>query len=399
MANTGSLFSGIAVGAALAAGAWYGNEKVDVLALIGPATASAPAPQAPVPAVEVLRAQVHKVTEWDEYTGRFEAVDEVSIRARVSGYLDKVHFQPGEIVQKGDVLFTIDPRPFLADLAEAEADLAEARATAELSQIELERAEQLFADGHISQSVLDTRRQVRAIAVASIASAQAVIENARLNVEFTEIKAPVTGRISDKFVSAGNLILSGTNAQPLTTIVSIDPINFVFDVTEQQYLEYTRLHNEAGFRGAAGDLEVAVTLIDDPDAAHTGKINFVDNRLDRGTGTLRGHAVVPNADGLLVPGMFGRMRLAAQGDADRVTIPDRVISSDRSTKFVWIVNADGAVSRRDVVLHGLHDGLRIVEGINAGEQIVSSGLHMIAPGAVVTVKAPEDSDTEQLALR
>lgn len=399
MANVSSLLSGIAIGAVVAGGFWYGNEKTDILGLFGPAEASASAEQPQAPAVNVFRAQLHQVTEWDDFTGRFEAIDEVSIQARVSGYLDKVHFEPGQIVQKGDVLFTIDPRPYQALLTEAKAALAEARAAALLTETELERAETLREQGHISQSVLDMRRQDMAIASANVASALAVVESTRLNLEFTTITAPVTGRISDDFVSVGNLVSAGSNSVPLTTIVSIDPIHFVFDVTEQQYLDYTRLQAGAGFRGAAGDLDAEVTLIDAPDMSHSGQITFVDNRLDRGTGTLRGHAVVSNDDGLLVPGMFGRMRLAAQGKTDRVTIPDRVINSDQSTKYVWIVDADGTVSRRDVVLHGLHEGLRIVEGIAAGEQIVSSGLHMIAPGAVVTVKKPEGPNTQQFASR
>lgn len=399
MADKGSLFSGIAIGAVVAGGLWYGANKVELIGFVGTAEASAPASTQQVPTVEVFPAEARKFTVWDEFTGRFEAVDEVSIRARVSGHLDKVHFASGQIVQKGDLLFSIDRRPYEALLSEAEARLAEAQAAAKLSQSELERAERLSEQGHISRSALDTRRQNAAIARASIASAKAAIDRARLDLEFTQIRAPVTGRVSDDFVSEGNLISAGSGSAPLTTIVSIDPIHFVFDVTEHQYLEYMRLHKNTGFRGAASDLPVEIKLSDGTGFNYAGKIDFVDNRLDRGTGTLRGHAVLGNEAGVLMPGMFGRMRLATVSGAEGIVIPDLAINSDQSAKYVWTVDAEGKVARRDVTPHDRQNGLRIVDGLEQGEQVVVSGLHMVAAGAQVQVRSSPNAETTDLAIR
>ena len=219
MTHKGSLFSGIAIGAVVAGGLWYEVNATQTLNLIGTAEASAPATAPMLPTVEVFPAEARSITDWDEFTGRFEAVDQVSIRARVSGHLDKVHFASGQVVRKGDLLFSIDPRPYEASLAEAEARLAEAEAAAQLSHSELERAELLREQGHISQSILDTRRQNAAIDEASIASARAATERAKLDLEFTQIHAPVTGRISDDFINEGNLVSSGSGSDALTTIV------------------------------------------------------------------------------------------------------------------------------------------------------------------------------------
>lgn len=399
MAHKEYLFSGIAVGAVVAGGLWYAANTMQISSFVGAAEASAPTVSPAAPTVEVFPAEVREITDWDEFTGRFEAVDEVLIQARVSGHLDKVHFASGQIVNEGDLLFSIDPRPYQALLSESEAHLAEAQAAAKLSQSELERAELLREQGHISQSILDTRRQNAAIAEASIASAKAAIERARLDLEFTQIHAPVTGRISDDFISEGNLVSAGSGSAALTSIVSIDPIHFVFDVTEQQYLEYMQLHNDIGFRGIVGDLPVEIKLTGGPDFEHSGQIDFVDNRLDAGTGTLRGQAVLENKNGLLVPGMFGRMRLAAETDANGIVIPEKAINSDQATKFVWVVDANGTITRRNVTLQDRHDGLRAVEGLEAGEQVVVSGLHMVAPGAKVQVRNSSGTETTEVVLR
>lgn len=399
MANQTSLFSGVAIGAVLAAGTWYGSTQFDVPSLIGPAEASVTPQEMQRPTVGVFEAERRSITEWDEYTGRFEPVDEVAIRARVSGYLDAVHFEPGDIVQEGELLFTIDPRPYQTALAEAEARVAEAKAAAELARTELERAKRLSDNGHISQSVLDSRLQDAAIAQASIASAEAAVDRAVLELGFTQIYAPVTGRISDDFVSPGNLISAGAASEALTTIVSLDPIHFVFDATEQQFLDYVRANSDTGFRTAAGSLPVAVQLVDETDFGHQGRIDFIDNQLDRGTGTIRGRAVLNNPNGTLTPGMFGRMRLATDVDSERILIPDRAIGSDQAIKFVMTVAADGTVNRREVTLHGQHDGLRIVDGLSAGEQVIVTGLHVVAPGAQVAVSNQNTSENTDIAMR
>ena len=399
MANQTSLFSGVAIGAVLAAGAWYGSSQVDLAGLVRPAEASAAPQEMQAPTVDVFTAERRTITEWDEFTGRFEPVDEVAIRARVSGYLEAVYFQPGDVVQKGELLFSIDPRPYQTALAEAQARVTEAKAAAELAQSELERAAQLSDNGHISQSVLDSRLQDAAIAEASIASAQAAVDRARLELGFTQIHAPVTGRISDDFVSRGNLISAGAASDALTTIVSLDPIHFVFDATEQQFLDYIRANENTGFRAAAATLPVAVQLVDEADFAHEGRIDFIDNQLDRATGTIRGRAVLDNPNGTLTPGMFGRMRLATDTDSERVLIPDRAIGSDQATKFVMTVDAEGTVARREVTLHDQHDGLRIVDGLAGGEQVIVTGLHMVAPGAQVAVRSHDISENTDIAMR
>lgn len=404
MAKQTSLFSGVAIGAVLTTGAWYASTQYDFTALmssalIGTAEASVSAAPAPAPTVDVIRAEARSITEWDEFIGRFEAVDEVSIRARVTGHLDQVHFEAGEVVEKGDLLFTIDPRPYETALVEAQARVAEAMAAADLAQTELARALELSERGHVSQSVLDSRQQDADIANAAIASAQAAVARAQLNLDFTQIHAPVTGRISDDYVSQGNLVSAGATAVPLTTIVSLDPIHFVFDATEQQYLEYMRASETVAFRDAAGQMPVAVQLIDEVDFGHEGRIDFIDNSLDRATGTIRGRAVLDNDSGTLTPGMFGRMRMATALNSERVLIPDRAIGSDQATKFVWTVGADGTVTRRDVRLGDQHDGLRIVDGVAAGDQIVVSSLHMMGPGAQVTANILNDGEQLEVASR
>ncbi|MEM7496485.1 MAG: efflux RND transporter periplasmic adaptor subunit [Pseudomonadota bacterium] len=404
MTHAKTLLTGASLGALFAGAVWYASDRIDLPALVSAAEAAAPAAEAaPPPTVDVVRAEARAITRWDEFTGRFEAVDEVSIRARVAGHLDAVHFRSGQIVEKGDLLFTIDPRPFDAALAEAEARLAEMRAALKLAENELERQARLEERGHVSQSVLDQAVQGAETARAAIAGAEAAVERARLDLGFTQIHAPVTGRISDDAVSAGNLIAAGAGSEVLTTIVSLDPIHFVFDATEQQYLEYMRATAGDGLRARAGRTPVAVRLIDEPDFAHEGNIDFVDNRIDRLTGTIRGRAVLQNGDGVLTPGMFGRLRLATAENAETVLIPEEAVGSDQATKFVMVVGETGTVERRAVTLGDRHETLRIVEaGLAPGEQVVVSGLHIARPGAQVTARlqgGEESEDALELAAR
>ncbi|MBV6633822.1 MAG: efflux RND transporter periplasmic adaptor subunit [Alphaproteobacteria bacterium] len=392
MQNRSQLITGVAVGALIAGFAMTAADRVNWSALVGSsANASAPATAAvQAPQVQVATAETQEIAQWDEYTGRFHAVDEVDIRARVSGYLEEIHFTPGDVVEQGDLLFTIDPRPFEAALKQAEAAVTEARAAQRLARSELERARRLVGQGHVSQSVYDTRQQEADSASASLAAAQAAVEQAALDLGFTQIHAPVTGRISDDAISVGNLVAAGSAAQALTTIVSTNPIHFVFDATEQQFLQYVRGAGADKLRDMAATIPVDVTLIDEAEFAHAGHIDFIDNRLDQGTGTIRGRAVLNNDDGMLTPGMFGRLRLAASQPSDLVLIPDHAIGSDQTRKFVWVVDGDNTVSRRVVTLGGRHQGLRIIEtGLFAGERIVTSGLHMVGDGVTIDpIEAP-----------
>lgn len=348
------------------------------------AAPSATAPQAP--AVQVTTVTTESITQWEEYTGRFEAVDEVQVRARVSGYLEAVHFSPGQDVAKGDLLFTIDQRPFEARVAEARAALRQAEAEVTLARNELARARQLSDRGHTSQAVFEQRQQQHSNAEAAVAAAQARLNTAELDLGFTEIRAPVAGRISDDAVTPGNLIAGGVSSPVLTTIVSASPIHFVFDATEQQLLSRMRGGDaERDVRERMTGAEVEVRLIDETNFNHRGHIDFIDNRLDRLTGTIRGRAVLDNPNGLLTPGMFGRMRLATDTPARVALIPDQAIGTDQTKKFVWVLDADNRAQRRVVELGSKRGRYRIVtKGLSDGERIVTSGLHRVASGRAVS---------------
>lgn len=278
-------------------------------------SAQAQASAAPPPPVEAATPLIKPIVEWDEYTGRFEAVDHVDLRARVSGYLDAVHFRDGQIVQKGDLLLTIDPRPFQAELARANAEVASARAGLALADRELSRAERLVATRAISEETADNRRAARAQAVADLEAARAGVAIAELNLRFTEIRSPVTGRISDRKVDVGNLVSGrNENAILLATIVSLDPIHFVFTMSEADYLKHGRLHR-AGVRPSSRDERspVQAKLMDEADWSRDGVMDFLDNALDSASGTIRGRAVFANPELALTPGTFARLRLAGSG--------------------------------------------------------------------------------------
>ena len=277
-----------------------------------PASAAAQAEDAPQGvSVTIAPPTMRKITEWDEYTGRFQAIDAVEIRARVSGYLDEVAFTDGDVVEKGALLFRIDPRPFQAELDAALAGLASADAEYQNAKAEQQRGEKLLQRQALSREEADRRTRVLKQAEAGLASAKAHADRARLDLEFTEVRAPITGRISDNFVSDGNLIVGGAQGGTLlTTIVSLDPIYFEFTASEADYLKYVRLaqnKERESSRNAAHP--VFVKLIDEADFVHKGRMSFVDNQLDHSTGTMRGRATFENADGVFIPGMFGELRL------------------------------------------------------------------------------------------
>ncbi len=352
-----------------------------------PAEAAAGSP--PPPPVEAAAPLVRSIMEWDEYTGRFEAAERVVLRARVSGYLDAAHFRDGQIVAKGDLLFTIDPRPFRAELARARAELASAQARLALADRELARAERLVATRAISEETADNRRAARAEAAADIEATRAGVVIAELNLEFTEIRSPVSGRISDRKVDVGNLVTGGTdNATLLATIVALDPIHFTFTMSEADYLKYGRLHREGTLPSSRdGSSPVQARLMDEASWAHEGLLDFLDNALDPASGTMRGRAVFPNPDLRLTPGTFARLRLIGSGRYDATLVPDSAIVSDQSGKAVMTVGADGTVIPKPVTLGPMIDGLRVIRtGLDRSDRVVVKGLQRARPGGTVTVE-------------
>lgn len=346
-----------------------------------PAASSGPG----LPAVTVSLPVQQKITEWDEYTGRFVAVKTVEIRARVSGFIDSIHFKDGQIIKQGDLLFIIDPRPYRLAVEQATADRDRARAKLAIATHDVERATPLVRSQSVTEREFDTRKSTQEDASAAVMSADAALKQAQLNLEWTEVRAPIAGRISDRRVDAGNLIAGGqSGATPLTSIVSIDPIHFVFDGSEADFIHYLRLA-AAGERPSSRDVQnpVAVRLADEFDYKHLGRMDFVDNVVNAKTGTIRGRAIFDNKDGLLTPGFFGRVRLFG-GEHDALLLPDSAIASDQSNKIVFTVAADDTVGVKRVELGPLAHGLRVIRsGLNAGDRVVIEGLARARPGQKV----------------
>lgn len=383
----------------VALGAWvFGAGDIPSLFLASPAEATGTPPEPFRPEVGVVQPVSRNLATFDEFTGRFEAVNEVALHPRVSGQLEEIHFTSGEIVQAGDLLFTLDQRPFKAAVAEAEAHLQEARASLRLAETELARQRTLEERGIASRSTLDSAAEAAEAARAMIAGAEAAVTQARLDLEFTEIRAPISGRISDEAVSVGNLIVSGTAGEALTTIVSVNPIHFTFDATEAQFLEYQRAAKGADMRSEAGLRAVTAQLIDEVEFAHKGRIDFIDNRIDRASGTIRGRAVFDNHDGLLTPGMFARLRMETAEEQAQLLVPDQAIGSAQAERFVLIATPEGKVERRVVRPGEMVDGLRVVAGLAPQDQVIVDSLHMVGPGAEVRIR-PEAPDSQQLASR
>ena len=356
-------------------------------AVLGGCRSATPPPAAAPPAVVVAPPLVLRLTEWDEYTGRFEATDRVDVRARVDGYLDSIHFRDGQIVKPGDLLFVIDPRPYEAVLDGARADVVRAQTRLELATTDFTRGESLFAIRGISQEEFDRRIQARKEAEAALIVAKAAERAAALNVEFTRVRAPIGGRISQNFVSVGNVISGGqAGATLLTTIVAVDPIQFVFDASEADYLKYSRL-NASGERRSSREVAnpVRIRLLDESSFEHVGKMDFVDNQVDLATGTIRGRALVPNPGGFLTPGQFGRLQLLGSGEFEALLVPDSAILSDQSQRFVWVVGKDDVPEPRVVEPGNLERGLRIVRaGLHRDDRVVINGMQRVRPGAKVT---------------
>jgi multidrug efflux system membrane fusion protein len=347
-----------------------------------PAAGPPPAP----PPVTVSKPLQKSITEWDEYTGRFEALATVDVRARVSGFINSIHFRDGQIVNKDDILFVIDDRPYKLAVDQARADVERARSKLEIATSDVERAAPLVRNQTVTEREFDTRRSAQRDAAGAVGAAQAALKQAELNLEWSEVRAPIAGRISSRRVDAGNLITGGaTGATLLTTIVTLDPIHFIFDGSEADFIRYLRLA-KAGDRPSSRDAQnpIAVKLADEADFAHKGRMDFVDNVVNPKTGTIRGRAILDNKDGLLTPGFFGRMRLYG-GDRDALMVPDSAIASDQASKIVFTVAEDGTVGTKKVELGPIVDGLRVIRsGLVATDRIVIEGLPRARPGQKVT---------------
>jgi RND family efflux transporter MFP subunit len=366
---------------------------VSLAALAVPATGgrAQQVPPSP-PAVTVSPPLKKQITEYHEFTGQFAPVEYVEVRARVNGYLTEIHFTDGQLVNKGDLLFSIDSRPYDIALASARANLALAAASVELANRQLSRAGELRQKDFVAQSTYDERLQQMRAAEATVDAAKAAVRDAELNLEFTRVVAPVTGRISSRQVTVGNLISGGTNggaATLLTTIVSLNPIYVNFDMSESDYLAYRRIAASGQLAGAReNNLPVQIRLVDEKAWTHQGILDFVDNQVDRGAGTIRVRAVLDNPNLFITPGQFARIRMPNSIPYDALLVPESSVVTDQSNKILLTVAADGSVVPKPVTLGPMVDDLQVVrEGISADDKVIINGLLRARPGAKVT---PQD---------
>ena len=332
-----------------------------------------------IPSVEVVTLEPKRLRIWTEFSGRLEAVDEVEVRPRVGGAIQEVLFKEGAIVKSGDPLYVIDPRPYEAEVDSAKAALASAESRAQLAKIELERAAGLVKKKNISRSAYDARRNDYKVALASIDAAKADLKKANLDLEYAHISAPVSGRISRAEITVGNVIEAGPNAPVLTTIVSSDEVYAEFDVDEQTYVKTIR-------RTSTRELmPVELRLSVDDDVVYKGRIHAFDNRLNTSSGTIRARAIFHNTDGVLVPGMYASIRLGSSEEIETLLISERAIGTDQDKKFVYVVNDEGKIDYRKVILGGRTQGKRIVlSGLESGEKVVVNSLQRVRPDMVVT---------------
>jgi len=340
------------------------------------------------PVVEVARPLVQDITDYDIFTGRIEAVEDIELRAQVTGFLEQIMFTDGELVEKGDVLFVLDKRRAQADVSRSEAIVGQAEAQLNLARTELDRAVILSERNAIAREELDQRAAAAAVAEAGIASAQASLELARIELADTEVRAPFAGRISDARLDVGDLVERST---VLTTIASIDPVEIVFEGTETDYLRYVRL-DLAGRALASRDqpAEVRVRLSDEVAWTHPGQINFIDNRLDAASGSIRVRAQMPNPEGLFSPGLFAQVRVPRVGPYPALLLPDDAILADQAGRIVYVLNAEGLVEPRSVEIGQMEQGLRVIlAGLTAEDRVIVGGLMRVRPGAPAT---PQEVD-------
>ena len=362
---------------------------LSILAGCGQGQQQAGAP--PPPTVTVTSPVQRTVVDQDEYVGRFVAVDSVEVRSRVSGYLSEIHFTDGQMVKQGDLLFVIDHRPFQIALDQMRANLAQARANLAFTEADLARGQELLHNKTITEQTYDQRTQAKRVAEASVAAQEAMVHSAELDLnQYSELRAPVDGRIGDRRVSVGNLVNGGTgaNSTMLATIVSVDPIRFEFTFDEASYLRYQRFAGASTqMASGQGGVPVALKLIDEPDFQHTGKMDFVDNVIDRSSGTIRGRAVFQNPNGLFTPGMFGRIRVPGSPPYAALLISDEAVGTEQSRKYVLVVDDGGVARLKYVTLGQLDDGLRVIkDGLAASDRVIVNGLMRARPGTKVTAQ-------------
>jgi RND family efflux transporter MFP subunit len=346
----------------------------------------------PAPTVTVATPTQRTVVDQDEYVGRFMAIDAVEIRSRLSGYLAEIHFTDGQMVRKGDLLFTLDRRPFQIVLDQMRANLAQARANLAFTEADLERGQKLLQNKTITEQSYDQRMQAKTVAEAAVASQEAMVHQAELDFDqYSELRAPIDGRIGDRRVAVGNLVTGGTsgNTTLLATIVSVDPIHFEFTFDEASYLRFQRFAMKHQQDGGIldGDVAVALKLIDEAAFEHTGRMDFVDNAIDRSSGTIRGRAVFGNADGAFTPGMFGRIRVPGSQPYMALLVPDAAIGTEQARKYVLVVDDAGVARQKYVTLGQLDNGLRVIKtGLTASDRVIVNGLMRAHPGQKVTVE-------------
>ena len=368
------------------------------LALLSPLLAgcgsnSAPAQNAapPPPTVTIAKPEKRTIVDQDEYVGRFVAVDSVEVRSRLSGYLAAVHFTDGQMVKKDDLLFTIDRRPFQIVLEQARANLAQARANLAYTENDLARGEQLVRDKTITTQVFDQRTQAKRVAEAAVAANEAIVHQAELDLnQYSEIRAPIAGRIGDRRVSPGNLIPGGTSGSTtlLATIVSIDPIRFEFTFDESAFLRYERMNRGKDPATRWSSISVKLKLLDENAFEHDGRMDFVDNTISQTSGTIRGRAVFANQNGLFTPGMFGRIQVPGSPAYDALLVPDAAIATEQTRKYAMVVDGENVARQRYVTLGPTIGGLRVIkEGLKEDENVIVDGLMRVRPGVKV---APQE---------
>lgn len=411
----------IGLAAIVAAGAWLqatGSWPPALLALLATGTEKAKGQggarpqQGPPPEVTASQPVRRPAVEWDEFSGRFEAVDVVELRARVSGYLIETHVKDGQDVKRGDLLYTIDPRPFERAVAQAKAELDQAKVRVSNARLDVDRGRPLVDRRVISEKTFDDRESLVRDGEAQVKVAEARLLTAELDLSYARIIAPVSGRLGRAGVTVGNWVSSGTSSgsTSLGTIVSQDPIQIYFDVSEANALKYKRFaagENRSGVDALKG-MKVGVGLADEPGFPHAGQLDFVDNRLDTGTATWRARAVLDNRRGLFSPGMFGRVRISGEGEKTATLLPDEAIGTDQTSRFVYVVSEDGMAQRRGVTLGPVVDGLRIVrEGVTPDDWVVVRGVQKVRPGQKLAVKrepikvsdAPQQPNTPAVSKR